>query len=298
MGIFDGDIDGLDSPVASTSSGNVIPRNITPYFGSIDYRRQGPQGDVHWKLETIEPVGLQFQNFVVSGQLPVSEEGITLSYNQVVAETGVYGLPLPFVQWVRGEVQIVTFDVMLFSRDKDEDILTMFNEMARVTQYIDELKRIPLCRFTYGNILSIKCLVGGFGEVKIARPRNDGKARKIEFTLTLKRYQPYELKETDPNKPVKKSRMQVVSGDERMYEILARKEYGFANAIYGDRLRKLNRAEPFAVADEGKAKIPKGKIILAERIQPEYHAFNMNNESVAEMFLTRAVARNGRTLVI
>lgn len=296
MGIFDEELDPANLPVTA-GSGNVIPRNVKPFFGVVDYRRQGPQGDVHWKLETIEPQGLQFQNFTVSGQLPVSEEGISLTFNQVVAEAAIYGLPFPFVQWIRGALQVITFDVMLFSRDKDEDILDMFNEMARLQGYVEELQRIPLCRFTYGNILSVKCLIRGFGEVKIARPRTDGQARKIEFTLTLARYYPFSVKEADPTRPPKKSRMQVVSGDERMYEILARKEYGFGATIFGDRLRKLNRGNPFAVEDAGKTKIPKGKIILIERIVPEFHAFNLRNKAVAQMFLNRASKRNNLTLV-
>lgn len=281
-------------------TGNVIPNSNNPFFATIDYRRQGPQGDVHWKLETIEPGGLNFKNFSVSGQLPVKEEGITVRMNQVVPDVGTYNMPSPFIQWVRGEVQVITFDVVLFSRDKDENILSMFNEMARLQGYVPELGRIPLCRFTFSNIMSVKCLVQGFGDVKIARPRNDGQARKIEFQMALKRFTPFKVPTMDRNQPVKKSMRKLVGGDERMYETIARRVYGFENAIFGVRLRREleNRRYPFAAQDGEKVQIPRADKVVVGKISPVFYALQITREDVSEVFLDRAVARNERFLVL
>jgi hypothetical protein len=258
--------------------------------------RSSTQGDVHWRLRTIEPPGLKFQNFQVAGLFPVEDDGIGITMNQNVAEAGSYGVPFPFVQWIRGELQVVTLPVVLFSRDKDENIKYYFDEMAKFITYVPELKRIPVCRFTYGEILSIKCICRGFGEVKIARLKPDGKARRIDFTITLARTEPYKLISYDANAKPNESRYQVVSGNERMYERLASREWG--SPIHGDRLRKRNKRYAFAAADGEKVKVPSGDIILNEAVKPEFFAFKTDIENVALANLNKYNARNAKVLVV
>lgn len=296
MGIFDDD----PTDFGPGPTGSTVPTSQGAFATLPDPVRGGPQGDVHWKLETIEPSGLEFKNFTVSGQFPVKEEGISIRMNQVLPDTGTYNMPFPFVQWVRGQVQVISFDVVLFSRDKDENILAMFKEMERLQTYVPELGRIPVCRFTYGNILSVKCMVEGFGEVKIARPRTDGKARKIEFPISLKRFQPFKVPSQDSNAPVKRSMRRIVGGDDRMYEVIARRIYGVENAIYGVRLRreKENRRYPFAAQDGEKVQIPRKDKVVIGSISPTFYAFQIGREDVANAFLARAVARNNRFLIV
>jgi hypothetical protein len=280
-------------------TGNTIPTQ-RPFFGVVDPNRQGPQGDVHWKLQTIEPSGLAFKNFTVSGQFPVKEDGVTVRMNQVIPDAGTYNMPHPFIQWVRGEVQVISFDVVLFSRDKDEDVLSKFNEMKRTQGFVPELGRIPVCRFTFANIMSVKCMVMGFGDVNFSRPRADGQARKIEFTLTLKRFVPFRVPTMDRNKPVKKSMRRLVGGDDRMYETIARRFYGFDNALYGVRLRreKENRRYPFAAQDGQKVQIPRADKVVVGRLAPTHYALQISREDVSAMFFKRANARNNRFLVV
>jgi hypothetical protein len=279
-------------------SGNTIPGGSDQPFLTGDPARDGLQGDVHWKLQTIEPPGLKFKNFTVSGQLPTTEDGVTLRENEVIAEASTYSQTDPFIQWIRGELKVASFEVILFSRDKDEDIMSMYRNMLATKTYVSELNRIPVCRFTYGNMVSIKCQVSGFGDVKFFRPKPDAKARRIEFTITLKKYVPYKIKELDRNQKPKFSRMQIASGDERMYEVLARQEYGPNAAIYGDRLRKLNRAEPFAVSDGGLTKVPRSDKVAIGQLSPEFHGFQITREETNAVFLDRAVARNEKFLII
>ncbi len=140
-------------------------------------------------------------------------------------------------------------------------------------------------------------MVRGFGDVKIARPKPDGSARKIEFTMTLARFKPYTLNEIDVTKPASESRMQICSGDKRMYETLARREYGDAYAIYGDRLRKRNRKNGFAVPDGERTKVPSAAVILKERIIQDFHGFRKEKPNVASMLNDRINNRRNRVLV-
>lgn len=293
MTIFNDDPTGL----GPGPTGNVIPGQ-SPFFADVDVNRQGPQGDVHWKIETIEPPGLKFQNFTVVGQFPVKEEGIKISINQNLAEAATYGVPHPFVQWIRGELNIISFDVVLFSRDENEDILSIWQRMLRLQTYVPELNRPPICRFTYGDIVSMKVQVAGFGDVQIYRPKASGKARRIEFAITLKRFVPYKIEEIDRNKPPKFSRNQIVSGENRMYEQLAKKEYGIESALLGDQLRKLNRANPFAAEDGGVVRIPRVDKVIGRRLEPEYYAFDIRDEKVSAVFTKRVEKRKNIFLVV
>jgi len=256
-------------------------------------------GDVHWELETIED-NVTFKNFKVTGQFPLDDEGVTWTINNNIPEVSSFGMPHPIIQWVRGELQVVQFKVILFSRHEDEDILSRFNQMRKVTIYNKILGRPPLCLFSYGGVFSIKCLVKGMGDAKIYRLKRSGDLRRVEFSFTLVRFEPYKLNEITKNKgKLTRSRAKRVSGLDRMYEFSARREYGISNTLYGDRLRKdpKNRANPFAVPDGGIVNVPSAKVILSETIEPEFHAFLDNKLPVAEMLTDKFVARNKKYLI-
>lgn len=279
-------------------TGNTAPSTGAQAPGNTPPSRASTQGDVHWKLETIEPVGLAFKNFTVIGQFP-AKDGITVRMDQVVADAATYNMTAPFVQWVRSELQTISFDVILFSRDKDEDILARFNQMLRLQSYVAELGRIPICRFSFGDIISVKCIVVGFGDVKIGRPKVSGQARSIEFTMSLKRFTPFKVPTQDANKPVKKSLRKIFGNDDRMYESIARKHYGINNAIYGVRLRREleNRGAPFVARENSSVQIPRADKVVVGRITPIFHGFQLGRSNVAQAFQERIAARNGRFLV-
>lgn len=259
------------------------------------------QGDIHWKITTVEPKDSNFQNFTIQGQFPVTEDGIGYTVNATVPEAASAGMFIPFVQWVRGNAQTITLPVLFYSRDKTENIKYYLDQTLRLLSDMG-YGRPPLCKFTYGQILSLKVLITGFGEIKIARPKTDGSARKIEFTISMTRYNPYDVSVANSSADLPgryhESKMVVASGERRMYEMIARREFGPQNAIYGDRLRKRNRANPFAVADGGKTKVPSARVILPENVQPEYHGFNFSDEATAKMIQSKFSARNSRKLVV
>lgn len=307
MGIFDSNPFSLPSgntipaPVQSTGGGgNPFAEGIDPFPGqpvSVAGSSTGRQGDIHWRIDTVEPSGLKFKNFSVTGQFPVNEEGIVWKLDQVVPEAATYGLPNPFVQWIRGELQTITIPVVLFSRHKNERVSDIFRQFMRLQTYIPELKRTPICHFAYADLVSMKCIVKGFGDVKIARPTVEGRVRQIQFTITLHKYRPYKRVEIDASKPVKLSRMQTAAGALRMYEALSKKEYGAEVAVYGVELRRLNRQYPFAVPEGGKTKIPRFSAIAIRSIYPEFHGFDLFNEDASNAFLERANKRNELFLV-
>ena len=185
----------------------------------------GSNSDVHWKLETLESAR-SYKNFTVAGQFPLEDEGIGWAVGNVIGEAGSQGHEHPFIQWIRGETQTISVPVIFFSRHKDEDIEGRLKDVLRMTLRDRLLKRSPICRFTYGTVLNQLCLVRSLGTVRIHRLRTDGKARRINFTITLIKYQPYKLNEVDPTKPFKDSRHHIVGEFEQSWEMLAVKEYG------------------------------------------------------------------------
>lgn len=258
--------------------------------------RDSIHGKTHWKLETIEPASNQFPKFAVKGQFPLSD-GIKVKMDNIIGVTGSYGRQDPLIQWITGELETVTFEVFLFSRDSKENIDRWFTQFKQLLKKNKQLRRPPLCRFTFGSIYSTKCLVKGFGEVEFSQPKDDGSSRQIKFGLTLSKYKPYKIKELDRNKPLHYSRKSLVSGKDILWENIAAEEWGVENAIYGDRLRKLNRSMAFAAKEEKLVTIPDGSIILNEIIQPEFHGFNRAKESVAENLINKIVSRKNKTLV-
>lgn len=259
----------------------------------------GFQGDVYWQLTTVESTWQKKgKNFTVTGQFPVEDDGIGWTDDNVLANSGGFGLPAPFVQWIRGELQVITVPVILYSRHRDEDIKLMYDRIKRTKNFDVSLRRIPICRFTYGSFMSMLIQVKGVGEARIARLKRDGKARRIAFTLTLHKYEPVKRDQRITGKPPKESRIQLVTSERRMYEFIAAAEWGTENAIFGDRLRKRNRRYPFAAKDEGTVKIPSGDIILNEKVEPEFHAFAVGNTEANQVVLDKINARRSKILVV
>lgn len=257
----------------------------------------GLSSDVHWKLDTVESVR-SYRNFQVTGQFPVADEGITWDLGSIVPDAGAMGQAHPIIQWVRGEVQNIALPVVYFSRHSGEDIMeTWFKPMKKLRDRDSLLKRAPICRFTYGSIVSVLCIVQTLGGVKIARPRTDGKARRIDLAVTMRRYEPYKIKEVDSTKPKKESLFHTVGRHERSWEMLAARLYGPDMALWGDRLRKRNRDQAFAATIGAEVKIPNRDIIEQELIEPEWHGFRRGDEAAEQMVLDRFVARNALSVV-
>lgn len=174
---------------------------------------------------------------------------------------------------------------------------TWFRPMKKLRDRDSLLKRAPICRFTYGSIVSVLCIVQTLGGVKIARPRTDGKARRIDLAVTMRRYEPYKIKEVDSTKPKKESLFHTVGRHERSWEMLAARLYGPDMVLWGDRLRKRNRDQAFAATIGAEVKIPNRDIIEQEIIEPEWHGFRRGDEAAEQMVLDRFVARNALSVV-
>lgn len=243
-----------------------------------------------WSLTTVESVRA-YRNFTVTGQFPVVDDGITWSLNSTVAELGAHGQSHPLIQWIRGELETITLPVMFFSRHSDDDIEQRFKSLKKLRDWDRLLRRAPVCRFTFGSILGTLCIVRGLGDVKIYRLRTDGMARRIELTVTMSKYVPYKLiKSTD--KPKRDTLHHKVGRLDRSWEMLAIRAYGPEFALWGDRLRKRNRDQAFAPIIGTTVDIPAKEKILAERILPEYHGFNRQDEAAQEVVLGKFQARN------
>lgn len=275
--------------------GSVAPVDV--FDGPQGINKGTRSGDVHWRIETVEPKNSPWKrsNFVVKGQFPVTEDGVKFNVTSVIGDAGGLGLAHPFTQWIRGEKQTISFTVILFSEHNGQDLRTLLNQLLRLVVADTALGRPPVCKFTYGSVLSLLVLCQG-GEIQIKRARTDGKARHIIWPLTLVRFVPYEL-EILQTGVKKESRHEFVTEERRMYEVLAAREFGTSNAIFGDRLRKRNREGPFAAIDQTSVKIPNGDIILNEEVTPEFHAFDVEDIAAQEAMLKRIQNRKERFLV-
>lgn len=252
--------------------------------------------DVHWKISTVESVR-SYSNITITGQFPVTEDGVTWELNSSVPDVGAMGHAHPIIQWVKNEIEEISLSIVLFSRHRDEDIMPRFKNLKKLRDRDNLLRRAPICRFTYGSIISMLCQVRSLGGVKIERPTQNGRARRIDLSLTLVRYEPYKIKEVDSTKPQKESLYHTVGRHEQSWEMLAVKTYGPEMALYGDRLRKRNKSQAFSAEIGTEVKIPNREIIIRELIEPEWHGFKRGDETAEQMVLDKFIARNDHYLV-
>lgn len=285
-----GDFDGV--PVTEQGTHYITNDHLTKDAAGS---RQAVYGQTFWKLETIESKANKFQNITIKGQFPL--EKVKVKMDNTVPSTGSYGQQAPLIQWIKGELKVVTFDVVLFSRDFLENIDVKFKEFQQVLLKNKDLNRPPICRFTYGNALSLPCVVRGFGDVEYDRLKEDKNSRQIKFSITLAAYKDYKIKEIDRNKPPHYSKHTLLAGEDRMWEKIAAKEYGPENALYGDILRKLNKSMAFAAETEVLVTIPTDYLVLNEDIRPEFHGFNKGNEFATENIINKIVERKGKVRV-
>ena len=225
------------------------------------------------------------------------EDGVTVDLNSTIPESGGQGQEHPLIQWVKGNVQTISLPVMLFSRDELEDIEPRYENLKKLWARDRLLKRPPVCRFTFGRVLSTLCKIRSLGGVKIYPLRPGGKARQIDLTITLVRYVPLKLVEADTRKPVRESLQYTVGRGERSYEMLAVRLYGQGAALWGDRLRKRNQDQAFAAGIGSEVKIPSSNIVLKEKVQPEFHVFKRGDATAEARVREMFVARNALTAV-
>jgi hypothetical protein len=236
---------------------------------------------------------------------PIGDEGVRVDVGGVISEQERFGFQDPIIQWTRGKTRVITFTTVLYAEDSTESILSKLSEFEKLSIKDESLGRPPVCIFTYGMALSETVLIESVDQ-EIAPLRSDFEPRLVTLSISIKRYKPFSQTQIDPTKPSKESYFLVVKASEASYEAIAKHYYG--QPIYGDRLRKriasasgenLDR-EAMALAPivGSKIKIPSRSIILKEVVEPTFHAFDLEDETVLDSFLTLLERRSRKMAVL
>lgn len=236
---------------------------------------------------------------------PIGDEGVRVEVGGVISEQERFGFQDPITQWTRGKVKVITFSTVLFAEDSTQSILSKLREFEKLAIKDESLGRPPVCIFTYGMALSETVLIESVDH-EIAPLRSDFEPRKIELSISIKRYRPFSQTQIDPTKPKKESYFLVVKASEASWEAIAKRYYG--QPIHGDRLRKRIASSTGASLDReamalapivgSKIKIPARSIILKEVVEPSFHAFNLEDETVLDSWLDLLDRRSRKTAVL
>lgn len=193
-----------------------------------------------------------------------------------IAESSSVNRQSPILQWVGGELEVVTFRARIWANNKDESIEDNVLALEDLVKRNTDLKRPPVCTLSIGTIttLDMDCLVASIGGVVYDEPRDDGSLRGVQLSITLKKYEEIDFTVTDPSVPESFTRKRrAKKGD--TYESIAADEYG--NAMLGVLVRQLNpRLPSMDLADlnpRDPVHIYPEEYLLTLPLEPQFHAF-------------------------
>lgn len=194
----------------------------------------------------------------------------------------------PIIQWVSGELETISFSAKLWATDStDVSVDERLNRLEDLVKRNSDLKRPPICGFTWGNVpsLLVHCLVRSLGGITYDEVRDDGSLRGVSLQIELARYEEVEFEVTDPSNPERYTRVRrAKKGD--TYESIALDEYG--DPTLGILLRQLNpRVAGMDLADlnsKDPVHIFPEEYLAMLQIEPEFHAFKsgVGNEASEE----------------
>jgi hypothetical protein len=228
----------------------------------------GPQSKL-WTLTDLD------HNEDVVGQF--IPQRVTKTVSAQIAHASSVNWRQPILQWIGGELETVTFDAKLWAQDnRDTSVEARLERLEALVKRQDDLKRPPVCHFAWGSVstLGVDCLVRSIGGVVYDEIQDDGTLLGVSLSVTLERYEPPELKVTDPSVPEKFTRVRRARrGD--TYEKIALAEYG--DPLLGVLLRQRNPRIPgMGLADlrsgDGVHVFPEDHLVTLP-IEPQFHAF-------------------------
>lgn len=213
----------------------------------------------------------------------------------VVSEQNRYGKQDAVTQWTNGKPTGYSFSTLFYSRHSEEDAYSLFETLKSFSQKDPNLGRAPICRFVFGRFIRDQVYVEDASPT-YSDVTADGTPRRIEVSVSLKRYIPFTSLNVDPNRPGGNTLYKVVSDAERSYEAIAKRFYG--DPLLGDRLRKRHPDAPMAPVDGQIVEIPLRSVILQETVEPSCHVFDLEDEDAAAAFKRVLDDRAQRRVVI
>jgi len=209
-----------------------------------------------WFLENLDTPNEKLQGQFVA--LNVNE-----SISNKYAKNSSLNRSNPIIQFLSGEADTLSFQARFFARDmlfsSVKDNLEMIKKFARRD---DKLKRPPILHFWVGDshLQMTQCIIDSIGGI-YQEPTALGAIRDVTLTINLTKYEPFELKETEPAE-TRYHRAR----DREYYEYLTYYEYG--NANLGDVIRKRHPEKPTFQPGEI-IKLPSIEAIRKEIVEPK-----------------------------
>ena len=147
-----------------------------------------------------------------TGQAVVGPYPPTSLTRNVASEIGTatsLGREHPIVQWLGGSTETVAFEATLYAETFLDRIEDKVEELLALAHRDEALGRPPIVQFVYG-ALTFRALVQELGGIKYGDLRPNGTYRRVDFAITLVRYEPLDLVATDPTAPEPSTRFHVV----------------------------------------------------------------------------------------
>lgn len=171
----------------------------------------------------------------IAGQFPPDDFTVNKNVSAKWAEISSTNSQHPILQFVSGGLTTVTFNAMFVSQSRN-DVENKVNALMQMTQIIPELGRPPICTYTYGNEMTMKCIVESVQTNKWQVQPN-GSLRQATLSITLKKFVPYEKAKNIPvGKKIPIMRTVAMKPGET-FEQFSKRVYGTPK--YGPCLRKL-----------------------------------------------------------
>ena len=275
----------------------------------------------HWSLTRMDRLG--WPSVSIEGQFRLPD-GITWNVGTNWASIPTLNSDGPFLQWINGDLQTITFDALLFAdpalmgaNASSDQVMAKFRKFLSLIERDKVLRRPPVCKFVYGDVfgdaknpsmdvvvqslggIQIGALTGGkllgfeteFGSGGSIVKNGTGQVRSIGLSITLAKYKSIKIQDTDPAFVPGRSRHHIAkTGDS--YESIAKEEYG--DAIWGDRLRKQHLDRPI-IKEGDVVRVPRSRIITNEVVEPSCSVLKRETEALDALRtieITRAKAIN------
>lgn len=206
----------------------------------------------------------------LEGQFPL--ENVTQNAGASYQEAWTLNRNEPIVQWIHGVVEEWTFATVLRSTHSLDDISSKVKWLQDSVRKDDKLGRPPIYVWTWGSI-EVACYITNLGGVQWnmqpVGPTGKALPREVRFSITLRKYTPFDIKVTDPNSPFAAGLTDTLYVNAKVgqtYEALAATRYG--NPLWGDLLRRRHPSKPHLQAGDVVA-LPKAERFLDADLEPE-----------------------------
>lgn len=191
--------------------------------------------DVKWTLVSRD------DGTEIEGQFQA--QNVRENVSGVWAQQGTLGLDQPILQFVRGELETIQFDVKVFARHRGtlgtgvnaEDIRTTVDQIRDLARRDPGLGRPHVWVFAIGEQFSQQVIIQSVGGIRYDRFRpSDGSLRGVLFSMTLWRYEPYE----PPGLTTVAESLVTSFKTGETYEHVAKRVHG--DPLLGEALRRRN----------------------------------------------------------